>query len=321
MKRIIFAIICIIIGITVTFWVFKSTDRPENGSEPRYFGLNLLEVTDNMKAFNAFKSSLKKTPHLSIFKVDWNQPFPMAQGQLFLKWGSIVQISWQPWQQAEIDVVLPAHILEGDMDEYIDRWAEHVKFFQYPVFIQFAPYINSPDYPWGFMKGHWDVEEYKEIFQYVVNRFRDIGAENAIWVWSIYVPRDSNELSLIAQSYPGDDYVDWIGIGQYSLERKPVLSEIENVVMMLSLEYSTKPLMLTSFRLPKSSSWLKDLNLFSDALEGGLKPVKLWSMTFLETDTWMMEEPYKTNLMIFVENFEGKLDDLQTLSVNKDAPQ
>jgi hypothetical protein len=71
----------------------------------------------------------------------------------------------------------------------------------------FAHEMNDPyRYPWGPTTQH--EGEFIAAWRHVVARFRRVGAQNVIWVWSPHVARQYWHLY-----YPGAEFVDWTGTG------------------------------------------------------------------------------------------------------------
>ena len=124
-------------------------------------------------------------------------------------------ISWEPWSNLfpefaedsslHNNVKIMKAITDGKFDHYIQAYAAKVRELEKPVFLRFAHESDNPQYPWSTTGGN-TAEEYIGAWRYVVDQFNEAGVENAIWVWNPW--QDVN----MAEYYPGDDYVDWIGI-------------------------------------------------------------------------------------------------------------
>jgi beta-mannanase len=79
-----------------------------------------------------------------------------------------------------------------------------------PVLIRFAHEMNGVWYPWGTTNGN-RAAEFPEAWRHVVDLFRDMGATNALWVWSPNILRGASSTT-IAQFWPGPEYVDVVGM-------------------------------------------------------------------------------------------------------------
>ncbi|CAN5380955.1 hypothetical protein BH23BAC2_BH23BAC2_05740 [soil metagenome] len=148
-----------------------------------------------------------------------NQQFPLLKAKSIYDLGSMPMITWEPWlddfDPSEFPVIAGKEdknkgglklITEGRFDSYIIKWAEAAKKFRHPFFLRWGHEMNDPyRYPWG--PHNNSPEDYILAWQYIVNKFREVGAGNVIWIWSPHIAYDTS-----SQYYPGNDYVDWIGL-------------------------------------------------------------------------------------------------------------
>ncbi|MCF6184875.1 MAG: hypothetical protein L3J56_09700, partial [Bacteroidales bacterium] len=94
-------------------------------------------------------------------------------------------------------------------DFYIENWAHGVKDFGKTVFIRLGHEMNDPyRYPWGSQNNK--AEDFVSAWRHVVDKFNEIGATNVVWVWS---PHPA--YLLYQYYYPGDEYIDWLGVSTY----------------------------------------------------------------------------------------------------------
>ena len=127
----------------------------------------------------------------------------------------MLMISWEPWaSDFEISDSIPElnkekkilhYITQGTFDHYIKKMALKIKNHEDPVFLRFAHEFDNPDYPWS-RKGENTPEEFKKAWQYVYHKFQELRVQNVIWVWNPW-----KDIA-VESYYPGDDYVDWIGV-------------------------------------------------------------------------------------------------------------
>jgi mannan endo-1,4-beta-mannosidase len=137
--------------------------------------------------------------------------------------GMLPLISWEPWDYqlqskiASLSGIQPAyslsHIINGDYDNYIRSWAEGVKSLPYTIAIRFAHEMNGNWYPWAVYTNGNSVGEYVKAWRHVHDIFTQIGAKNVIWVWSPNITYTGS--ANLAELYPGNNYVDWIGLSGY----------------------------------------------------------------------------------------------------------
>ncbi len=149
-----------------------------------------------------------------------NQKFPELHVKTIIELGSLPFITWEPWLSdfdEEAHPYLPEKekrdkngliaIANGDYDFYIDKWAANARDIGEVLFIRFGHEMNDPyRYPWGPQNNK--AEDFIAAWQHVVDRFRALEAYNIIWVWA---PHPA--YGFYDAYYPGDDYVDWLGVG------------------------------------------------------------------------------------------------------------
>jgi beta-mannanase len=123
-------------------------------------------------------------------------------------------ITWEAW--GTINGVAPARlsaIASGVFDDYIDQWALAIKSFGTAVFLRPFHEMNNPAYPWSVDQSGNTASDLVRAWQYVHDRFGRLGVDNVSWVWC---PNTENDRISFADLYPGDQYVDWLGVDGYN---------------------------------------------------------------------------------------------------------
>ncbi|MCF6342855.1 MAG: hypothetical protein L3J31_08640 [Bacteroidales bacterium] len=189
----------------------------------------LLGASDNIsnESFETIidlEDSLKTTFQLIHIYNAWGSrlehEFPELSVETILKLGSVPVITWEPWLSAFSEEEYPgipapekrdkaglSAIANGTYDKYITEWATAAKNIKKPIFIRLAHEMNDPyRYPWGPQNN--SPEEFKEAWVHIHAVFDSVGAGNIIWIWA---PHPSYEYFSVY--YPGDHYVDFVGVG------------------------------------------------------------------------------------------------------------
>jgi len=113
-----------------------------------------------------------------------------------------LQLAWNI-EDASIDSVLKSI---SDYDTYIKSTADYLGKLKIPVFLRFAGEMNIKD-------NCRDSNAYINAFRYIYGIMK-AKAPNVAMVWS---PNDiSAKGRTYDQYYPGDEYVDWVGISTYT---------------------------------------------------------------------------------------------------------
>jgi len=136
--------------------------------------------------------------HASYFRyVGYGEPFPHEWVAMLHKRQAAAHIAWEP--NNGLEAVRD--------DEYLRGWAQAARFSETPIFLRYASEMNGT---WQAYSG--DPELYKEKWRTVYRVMHEI-APNVAMVWCPFsMPRRT-----IEPYYPGDEYVDWVGVNIYSV--------------------------------------------------------------------------------------------------------
>ncbi|MGE5827813.1 MAG: glycoside hydrolase family 26 protein [Micromonosporaceae bacterium] len=136
--------------------------------------------------------------------------------------GLLPIVSWEPWDyqlrgRAASSGEQPAYrlatIIDGRYDDYIRSWATGVATLPYPVVMRFAHEMNGFWYPWCEQANGNHPGDYVKAWRHVHDIFVAAGAHNVSWLWSPNVTYPG--AAPLDELYPGDSYVDWIGLSGY----------------------------------------------------------------------------------------------------------
>lgn len=128
--------------------------------------------------------------------VDWGDPVPERVLSQAAVSGLALQVALQPQRGL-------AEVQDGP---YLEGLLRRLAAFGKPVFLRFAAEMNGDWTPWSGGPGL-----YVQKFRLVAEAARRL-APNVAMVWA---PNHAPEDNLEAY-YPGDDYVDWVGVNFYS---------------------------------------------------------------------------------------------------------
>ncbi len=162
---------------------------------------------------------------------NWEDPFPTADCELarrckvtpHLTW----ELSWPSINPQNTRGCLPHEtgledVLAGQHDATIDQFAVSAKAWGGEILLRFLHEFNGDWYTWsgkknGGAKG--GPEKVKQVWRYVVERFRAVGAGNVKWVWCPHgktIDRSEEDWNDLANYWPGADCVDWLGMDGYN---------------------------------------------------------------------------------------------------------
>jgi hypothetical protein len=189
-----------------------------------YFGVSTPQAPYDFKDYQIFSAAAGKLPNMNEFFLGFDKQFPREQVIALWRRGALPVLSWEP--RATVQPIGPdsdntvaegyelSSIIDGSHDAYIDEFATAMRDLGLPVAIRFAHEMNGNWFPWSEERNGNSPGEYVQAWRHVHDRFTALGADNAIWIWSPNVITARPQIRL-APLYPGDAYVDWLGIVGY----------------------------------------------------------------------------------------------------------
>jgi hypothetical protein len=154
-------------------------------------------------------------------------------------------------------------VAEGKQDTQIRTWAKAAKAFGYPFMLRPWREMNGAWYSWG-RDPHY-VDAWRHFHEVVVEE----GATNVTWAWIVNTIW-SDPASDPTPYYPGDQYVDWVGMDAYNWGRNPVQPDIwlspeqaiDPTLQVLEAVAPSKPVALTEVASSEyggsKASWTRD---------------------------------------------------------------
>ncbi len=160
-----------------------------------------------------FKNKYGKKPFLVMIFVDWDRFIDNGIIRDVYSSDCVLFVTWEPWHAMGKKGINYDELLSGKWDKYIKNFASKLKGINKPVFLRFAHEMNGNWYPWS--GAHLGKDKYKALYRHVKDVFDEINTTNVKWVFSINwedVPKENNYIL----HYPGDEYVDYVGIDGYN---------------------------------------------------------------------------------------------------------
>jgi cellulose synthase (UDP-forming) len=183
----------------------------ENSTDP-WTPRDLVQV-------NAFEQAAQTHAGIVMWFSDWQHTRPQpAQLRAVAARGSIPEISWEPWdytgglRHAQPRYTL-ASIIDGRHDAYVRSWARALRAYGGPVLLRFAQEMNGDWYPWSESANGNRPGQFVAAWRHVHDIFTSEHATNVKWVWS---PVARFSLPLNTREYPGDRYVDVLGLSGFN---------------------------------------------------------------------------------------------------------
>jgi hypothetical protein len=166
---------------------------------------------------DGFSSLVGRKQSIIHWFQDWVMDFDPAYMDAAVAREGMPLVSWEPWKFGEgpkqPDYAL-GKIIEGKHDSYIRRWARAAAAWGKPFYLRFAHEMNGDWTSWSPGVNGNTTADFVSAWRRVYSIFRQEGATNAKWVWSPVA--DYEGTTPYKAVYPGDAYVNWVGVSGYN---------------------------------------------------------------------------------------------------------
>jgi len=124
-------------------------------------------------------------------------------------------------------------IIDGVFDTELNQWAVEAKNTDIPLLVEFGTEVNGNWFPWnGQYNGAGTTNEYgdpnipdgaerfRDAYRHIIDICNKNGADNITWFFHVNAYSEPNAAwNVIENYYPGDDYIDWLGVSIYGPQK------------------------------------------------------------------------------------------------------
>ncbi len=207
-----------------------------------------------------FAAAAGRKPSMAGYWSGWAEPFDSAWAQELHKNGVI------PFIQIDPTDANVGSIASGTYDEYLDVYADAVRGFGHAVVIGFGQEMNAPGYSWGY--GKVPAATFVRAWQHIVTLFRQQGADNVTWLWTIQA--DAHGTGPIASWWPGPQFVTWVGIDGFYYKTSDTFSSVFGRTISQVKSLTSKPILLAETAVgPQAGQFVKIHDLFLGMASSG----------------------------------------------------
>ncbi len=109
------------------------------------------------------------------------------------------------WMVGKWDV--DQNTIDGLYDKVIKQYCDWVKTVDRPVYLRIGYEFDGPH-------NELEPETYVKAYRHIVDIMREKGVDNVAYVWHSYASNPYKDYH-VSNWYPGDEYVDWVGISVF----------------------------------------------------------------------------------------------------------
>lgn len=205
----------VVLGLAVLVSAVVVLNRPDR--EPPFFGVEVPR--GDPQAVAALGTDLGCAPSVMSRFVKLDSTFTAETMTELTAGGRTAMVTLEPWSHRMRggDVDAPeyslASLARGEHDAALWRIGEVVGTHDGPVLLRFAHEMNADWYPWGVPVNGNSAQQYVAAWRHV-HDLLDRAAPNISWVWAPASTWWDDPMPL-EQVFPGDDYVDYVGVSGY----------------------------------------------------------------------------------------------------------
>ena len=191
-----------------------------------------------------FENLAQKQITWAFFSDNWmgDIRFPEQEVQTIHQLGRVPYIRMMARSQFEENVTDPNYsmqnIIDGQFDNDLLQWFTEAAQVGYPLLIEFGTEVNGEWFPWngvhnggGTTTAYGDPnkpdgpERFVDAYRHIIDLSRQAGADNITWFFHLDADEEPQEdWNRFENYYPGDNYIDWVGISVYgALSKKDEL--------------------------------------------------------------------------------------------------
>ncbi len=203
------AAIAVAVGGYLGFTVARPSSTPDTLSTAAdtYLGVYLPGIPHSYQPVRDFVGRTGVRPNVLLYYSSWWEPFREKFADKAAAHHAI------PLVQINPEHVRLSDIAAGRYDTYILSFASDVRAYHRPVIVGFGHEMNAQWSKWGYR--HAKPATFVAAWRHIVSQFRMAGARNVTWLWTVNVI-DAHANSLPPDRWwPGDKYVNWVGIDGY----------------------------------------------------------------------------------------------------------
>ena len=247
------------------------------------------------KRIRDFKTLVDKDIVWAYFSNNWFDGihFPKNAVEIISQEGNVPFIRMMPrsdWYESSPEPIYALERIEnGYFDEELRQWFKDAKTATVPLLVEFGTEVNGDWFSWN---AKWNgektgAEQFKKAYRHIIDISREEGAYNITWFFHVDAQGEPEKAAWNAMTayYPGDDYIDWLGISVYGAQEpgddwQSFIEVFDSAYDEFSSISATKPLAILEFGVNEHTQKAVWISEALQAINGGryprIKAVSYW---------------------------------------------
>jgi mannan endo-1,4-beta-mannosidase len=224
----------------------------------KYLGLEMPNAPASIAPVQQFAGWTGKKPNLLGEYIGWGTGLDTQAVKNAWSYGALYFQVWEPYGTTV------KQIASGASDAYIERFAFSVRTLNLPIALSFGHEMNGNWYPWGTQAT--SAADFVAAWRHIHDLFAKAGATNVIWIWD---PNDMYPVPDVRLQplYPGDKYVDWIGVTGYWTPLGPhTYGDLFLPTLLDIREFTNKPFIIAETGVEPGANQVSSVNALFNAV-------------------------------------------------------
>ena len=220
---------------------------------------------------NNFESLVGKQIVWAYFSNNWYDEikFPSSEINIIHSAGRVPFIRIMPRTNFDDGGPDPNYTMQKIIDGYFDtqliQWAVDAANCNFPLLVEFGTEVNGNWFPWnGEYNGGSNLntygndslpdgpERFRDAYRHIIDLFNSNDAINITWFFHVDAYNEpDNSWNIIENYYPGDEYIDWLGVSVYGPQKGnddyQTFIEILNHTYPVLSQLADKPIAILEF--------------------------------------------------------------------------
>ena len=221
-----------------------------------YLGLYSHSAPSSYAGVDAFTTATGVSPRVIVYYSGWLEAFQTGFATTVADHGAIPLVQMNPTHASV------AAVTAGRYDSYLTAYAKAVRAYHHPVILSFGHEMNGSWYSWGYT--HTSPAAFVAAWRHIVTLFRRLGTNNVTWLWTINTIHKNNGVPSPGPWWPGNSYVNWIGIDGYFTSQSSVFSSVFGPTIVYVHSLTRDPILITeTSATPAATQPAKIADLFA----------------------------------------------------------